>query len=93
MGGTTRRGMGGGTYQAKASTLKNTIASCSTSSTSLSAKAASLAAKEGKTAEAQESSEKAKKLLSSFAEKADSSYYLKLRSQDSLAALKRSKIV
>ena len=53
---------------------------------------ASLAAKEGRNADALEYTEKAKTILSSFAERADSSYYLKIRSQDSLAALKRAKI-
>ena len=54
---------------------------------------ASLATKEGKTEEALDCAEKAKNHLSSFAERADSSYYLKIRSQDSLAVLKRAKIM
>ncbi len=50
------------------------------------------ALKEGKTAEAETCSEIAKKILWSFMKESESSYYLKIRSEESLSALKKSKI-
>ena len=51
------------------------------------------ASKEGKSAEAETCNEIAKKTLSSFMKESESSYYLKIRSEESLNALKKSKII
>ena len=50
------------------------------------------AAKEGNAAKAHANTEKAKSILFSFVKETDSPYYLKIRAEESLSALKKSKV-
>ena len=54
---------------------------------------ASISQREGRGKEAAEYNEKARSILSQFADKTNSAYYLKLRAKSSLSALRRSQLV